>query len=267
MTIQGAWTDDTEKKLLDHTLGNTVMAVPAVLEAAASTTVVNDDGTGLTEPVGNGYARLDVSALFSVTGRTATNSADWNFATPTGPWGTITHMAIVEQGGPILIRLDLSTPLAVDVGTPLSIVAGNINIVQRANQGPSDYLAEQWLRHVLKIGAFAQPAQVFRGSSSTDPTDDFSGITEPVGVGYARIATNWNAAGAGPGSVSEASNNGEIRFPTATAAWVDQNFVTLHDALTSGNGLYRSPYDQAPVSVALGQDLVFPDGDSKIQLD
>lgn len=77
---------------------------------------------------------------------------------------------------------------------------------------------------------------VYVGLSSTTPSADGNGVTEPSGGSYARVATSaatW--ASAASGSIT---NTAAVTFPAATADWsagANQTYVVLFDASTAGN--------------------------------
>lgn len=101
----------------------------------------------------------------------------------------------------------------------------------------STYLANKLLDHQLGKTSFTMPT-VYVGLSSTTPALNGTGITEPSGGSYARVATSgatWNAAASGA-----TSNAAAITFPTATADWASGANLTygvLYDASTAGNVL------------------------------
>lgn len=93
-----------EDKLLDHMfqLNDGAKAYrPTALYVGLSTAAPGESGSGIAEPSGNAYARV-VLANGSATkmglssGSTAANSADINFPTATGSWGTVTHVFITD---------------------------------------------------------------------------------------------------------------------------------------------------------------------------
>lgn len=99
------------------------------------------------------------------------------------------------------------------------------------------YLANKLLDHQVGKTAFTMPA-VWVAMSSTTPALAGTGVTEPTGGAYARVATTgatWNAAAAG-----SISNAAAITFPTATADWAagaNLTYGVLYDAVTAGNVL------------------------------
>jgi len=96
----------------------------------------------------------------------------------------------------------------------------------------SDYLENKVLDHILGKTAYTMPT-VYVGLSTADPLDNASGLAEPSGGGYARVATtgaDWNAASAG-----SASNANALTFPAATASWGTVTHFALFDAASAGN--------------------------------
>lgn len=99
------------------------------------------------------------------------------------------------------------------------------------------YLSNKLIDHQLGKTSYTMPT-VYVGLSSTTPALAGTGITEPSGGSYARVATSgatWNAAASGA-----TSNAAAITFPTATADWVSAANLTygvLYDASTAGNVL------------------------------
>jgi hypothetical protein len=57
----------------------------------------------------------------------------------------------------------------------------------------SNYLENELLDHVFGAAAYSAPATLYVGLSTADPTDDDSGLAEPSGNGYARVAVTNNA--------------------------------------------------------------------------
>lgn len=98
----------------------------------------------------------------------------------------------------------------------------------------SDYTENKFLDHIVGKTSFTMPT-VYVGLSTADPLDDASGLAEPVGNGYARVATTgatWEAASGGANQ-----NTAAITFAVATGAWGTITHFALFDALTVGNML------------------------------
>lgn len=100
-------------------------------ELGLSTTDPGDDGSGIDEPAGDGYARLAVSGTDwtgAVGGAPSSteNVGDLEFATAEGGnWGTLTHACLFE-GGVLKHVAELTVPVAVSDGDTLRFLAASI---------------------------------------------------------------------------------------------------------------------------------------------
>lgn len=121
-------------KILDLNFGNTSYTVSSPLYFGLSTTPINNDGTGATEPSGNGYARVPVTnskSYFSVASSgILTNSSSITFAESTASWGTITYVFIADAltSGNILYFDALSPSRTVAANTTIYFASGNVSI-------------------------------------------------------------------------------------------------------------------------------------------
>lgn len=96
----------------------------------------------------------------------------------------------------------------------------------------SDYLENELLDHIFETGAYVVPT-IYIALSTADPTEDGSGIAEPVGNNYARKAhAAWNAA-----ALRAITNDGEITFNMSSGAWGTISHYAIFDDLTAGNML------------------------------
>ena len=100
----------------------------------------------------------------------------------------------------------------------------------------STYIANALLAHQVGKTAYTMPT-VYLALSSTTPAAAGTGVTEPSGGSYARVATTglWGTASAG-----SITNSSAITFPTATADWAaaaNMTYGVLYDAATGGNML------------------------------
>lgn len=123
----------------------TSFAAPTNFFVGLSTTDPTFAGTGITEPVGNAYARVQVAAsalqwdapsVISVSGFFIQNTNIIQFATPTGTWGTLSHWFMSDQvsGGNIWFRgtIDVSgvpTPQTFSAGADVKFLAGALDIL------------------------------------------------------------------------------------------------------------------------------------------
>lgn len=120
--------DYLENALIKEILNGINFAAPSSVYIALSTANPLDDASGLAEPSGNGYARVQVTAGFTVTGGAAVNAASIEFPAATGSWGTITHFAIFDasSGGNMLVYGALTSSIAVAAGQVFRFSAGNL---------------------------------------------------------------------------------------------------------------------------------------------
>ena len=91
--------------------------LPATLYVGLLLANPNNDGTGVVEPAGNGYARVsranNLTEWPAASGRIKTHANDIVFpAASGGNWGTITHVGIFDaaSGGTLLAFGALNTP-------------------------------------------------------------------------------------------------------------------------------------------------------------
>lgn len=130
------FTNYLENVLLDEVFGGVNYVPPGTLYIGLSTTALNDDGTGATEPPGAaGYARADVpntAASFPATGGDGTKANDVtiSFDPATGDWGTITHFFIADAAtaGNILAYSTIGTPKLITNGDTASFGPGSLTI-------------------------------------------------------------------------------------------------------------------------------------------
>jgi len=254
----GSISDHLENELLDHVCQVGAYTPAATVYVALSTADPTDDATGLSEPVGNGYAREAIT-FAAAASRKVVQSGDITFTTATGAWGTITHYAIMDAltAGNMLAHGAFATSKAIVSGNTPKIASGEIQ-VEFSTGAASSYLAHALLDRAFRNQAYSQP-DLHVALSTTVPTDT-GNVTEPVGNGYARKDHDvWAAAAAGA-----TSNTGAITFSDATGDWGEITYVVLYDALTAGNYLARG--DVTNQTVGNGDTVEFPDGDLDITL-
>lgn len=127
----------------------------------------------------------------------------------------------------------------------------------------SDHLENEILDHIFGKGSYTPPT-IYVGLSTADPLDSGSGLAEPSGNGYARVATSsgsWTTSSGG--SLSNAS---DISFPQATGSWGTITHFALFDAASAGNMLAHGALNQSK-TVASGETAKFAAGDLDVSLD
>ena len=127
----------------------------------------------------------------------------------------------------------------------------------------SDYWEDATLNHLFGKAVYTAPT-IYVGLSTTQPSEDGTGVTEPSAGGYARVATaatDWNAASGG-----QITNATDIVFPQATADWGTVSYIVLYDAATGGNLLAYAALTTAK-TVQSGDTAQFSAGDITVTLD
>ena len=127
----GGFSDYWQDRILNHLFGKADYAPPTV-HVALSTADPLDDASGLAEPLGNGYARVELSASDwnTATSGSLSNTGDIIFPKATGSWGTITHFALFDAatGGNMLAHGALNQPKIVESTYTGIFDAGDLNI-------------------------------------------------------------------------------------------------------------------------------------------
>lgn len=122
--------------------------------------------------------------------------------------------------------------------------------------GASDARERQVLDALFGSGS---PATWYWGLSTTQPNDDGSGFTEPVGGSYARVAytnntTNFPAATTTSGRTVK-KNGTKVTWPNPTGSWGLIGFYGLFTALSGGTPDFTNPLD-TPISPRSGNTPV-----------
>ena len=125
------FSDYWENKILNHTFGKTSYTPPTIY-VALSTADPLDDASGLAEPTGDAYARVQTSASDwnAASDGTLDNANNIIFPQATGNWGTITYFALFDAatGGDMLVHGALSQPQTIDSGNTVKFAAGDLDI-------------------------------------------------------------------------------------------------------------------------------------------
>ena len=121
------------------------------------------------------------------------------------------------------------------------------------------YLNNLELNYSLGQTSYTPATTLYIALSTTSPNINGTGVTEPSGGAYARVAvannkTNWSTS-----TVSTLSNNNNIEFPESTANWGTITNVCVYDAATGGNLLYFSALTASRI-VQVETSLLFVTG-------
>ena len=130
-----AASDYLENAVLNHVLKNTAFTQPTNLYVGLFTnTSTNaaanlEAGTLTDEVSGGSYARKTI-AFSAAAGGSANNSGTVTFDAATGNWGTITHVAVMDQlsGGNVLFYGAVTTSKTIEIGDTFQISASNLTI-------------------------------------------------------------------------------------------------------------------------------------------
>jgi len=129
--------------------------------------------------------------------------------------------------------------------------------------GFADYWENEILDHIFGKGSYTPPT-IYVGLSTAEPTDDASGLAEPSGNAYARVATagaDWNVASGGA-----IANANAITFPEATGNWGTLTHFALFDAASAGNMLAHGALNVSKV-ISSGDTAKFAAGYLNATLD
>lgn len=129
-----SFTGQLSNEILDNVFGAGAYTPPANLYIGLSTSAVNDDGTGATEPADAAYERVavvnDGTNFPAAANGAKANGAEVRFAEAGASWGTITHFFIADaaSAGNILAYGSLNTSKAIESGDIALFGAGSLTI-------------------------------------------------------------------------------------------------------------------------------------------
>jgi hypothetical protein len=118
------------------------------------------------------------------------------------------------------------------------------------------YLDNALINEAMGGVAFTSPGSIYVGLSTTTPNQSGTGISEPSGNAYARVAVVNNATNFPNASNGSKSNGATITFPTATGSWGTVTYFFLADAASSGNILAYGALNNSQ-TVSNGDTLSF----------
>jgi len=153
----------------------------------------------------------------------------------------------------------------VTLGMNLYIEAEMVEVEFVATKGVCNTWAAKILDHIFKNTALDVPTNLYLGLSTADPTDDASGIAEPVGNNYSRpTAESWHAA-----ALKIATNDGVLDSPVASGPWgkITHSFISdENDEVTVDHIIFYGELD-TPLTIGDGDKLRYPDEDLQIKVD
>jgi len=127
----GGFSNYWENRILDHIFGKGSYTHPTIF-VGLSTADPTDTGSGLAEPSGSGYARVQTSASdwnAAVNG-SLDNTGNITFAQATGNWGIIKHFALFDAAaaGNMLAHGALNQSKAIGESVTARFEAGDLQI-------------------------------------------------------------------------------------------------------------------------------------------
>lgn len=124
-----------ENKVLDHVLKVAAYTQPASLYVGLFTNTSGNAATNLeagtlTDEVSGGSYARKAATFAAASGGTAATSATITFDTASASWGTITHVAIMDNStsGNVLFWGAVTTSKTIDSGDTFQITSGNLTI-------------------------------------------------------------------------------------------------------------------------------------------
>jgi hypothetical protein len=125
-----------ESRVQDHMFMKSQLAQPTAIHVGLSTTTPAEDGTNITEPSGNGYARVATTGLHwnaAVDGVTSNAQAVTFPTCVTAAWSSgadMTHVVLWDQSSNPLYFGQVETAKSVGVGDTPSFAAGQLTFTE-----------------------------------------------------------------------------------------------------------------------------------------
>ena len=124
-----------ENKVLDHVLKNTAYSQPSTLYVGLFTNTsgnaaANLEAGTLTDEVSGGSYARKTAAFSAASSGSASTSATITFDAATANWGTITHVAVIDNStsGNVLFWGAVTTSKTIETGDTFQITSGNLTI-------------------------------------------------------------------------------------------------------------------------------------------
>ncbi len=126
-----AMSDFLEDTILEMVLNSVAYSEPASVYIALFTAAPSDSGGG-TEVTGGSYARVQVTAGFTVSGVATRggNTSAITFPTATANWGVVTHVGLFDasSGGNLLFHGALTSSRTVESGDTFEFAADALGV-------------------------------------------------------------------------------------------------------------------------------------------
>ena len=122
-----SFSDYLETEVLEFAFTTSGGTRPTAWYLALFTAAPSDSGGG-TEVSGGGYVRQSVT--FTVSGNTATNSAEIEFPVATANYGSVTHVGVFDasSAGNLLAHAALTSSKTIETGDAFRVQASELDI-------------------------------------------------------------------------------------------------------------------------------------------
>lgn len=251
--MPGNLSDFAVHEMLDHTFRSANYPSPAntflALFVDAASPGDNNGGIGNeVTNVGTGYVRQAIVGTVAADRMCANTllitfpapTADYDGGAPVVSWGI--YDAVGHGAGNLLAWGTFENPITILNGGAAFVVEAGDLVIGMADGVIATYLVHEWLDHLFRNAAYADPVAVFASSYSVEPGDDDTG-TEMVGGAYARQAATFGAAAA-----RKVVLTADLTFPQATANYPDDSIAGgVCDLAAAGNLLWHWPMVTAPL--------------------
>jgi hypothetical protein len=254
-----------EGAALNQIFRNQALSAPATVYGRLFTADPGEAGS-LTAEVGAGdYAAQAIPFGAAASGQIS-SSAALNFnSTPAVSWGTPTFLgfATAASGGSLITRAPLVPAQPIGVGAPLSIPAGDVQVIYRPGSDRrrlTIYTATRLADQLFRAQTVVWPSTIYLALLKEIPAPDGTGGDEVATSGTDYTRKSFVMAAAVGDRIGNAS---AVTFTTAaSAAYGTVKAVAVYDAATSGNMLAYTELDGAKIinagnPVAIDADKAF----------
>lgn len=106
----------------------------------------------------------------------------------------------------------------------------------------TNYMKNKIQDYMFSGTAFTPPTTYYLALSKTEPQADGTGVTEPTGGGYSRIAIDRNSSSFTTSADGTVKNKISLLSSESTANWGSIPYYAFYDARTGGNLLYGGSF-------------------------
>ena len=235
-------------RILDWLLGRSNLTVPSTFFLALSTTPLDNDGIGATEPTDPAYSRMalpnDKATFSTASSRSVRIIREFLWKASTVNWPRCTHYLLYDSnvGGNIWFYGELQGSIDVEIETsPLLEADVNELAMDICGGSTADMSITTWATNRILDHLFGRtpiltpPANWFVGVSTTPISAEGIGYTEPTTAGYQRVQIPNNKNSFTMAADKAVTLAQEFRFPKSGAPWGIQTHFFVTDALTGDN--------------------------------